>query len=67
MASRHMVKGKVLKEHTKELEPLKVGDVMSVQNQTGYYDGVVPTQLQGNQTDKAKCPKGVPLRCSEHV
>ena len=30
-----MSKGMVLKEHVKELEPLKVGDVVSIQNQTG--------------------------------
>ena len=31
------MKGEVLKEHTKELEPLKIRDVVSVQNQTGNY------------------------------
>ena len=35
LARRHVSKGMVLKEHVKELEPLKVGDVVSIQNQMG--------------------------------
>ncbi len=32
---RHQVRGQVLSEHTKQQTPLKVGQVVSVQNQTG--------------------------------
>ena len=35
LARRHIAKGSVLSEHTKELTPLSVGDVVQVQNQTG--------------------------------
>ena len=35
MARRHITRGKELNEHTKELTPLKMGDLVSVQNQHG--------------------------------
>merc|ERR1712127_683769 len=34
-ARRHITRGKELSEHTKELTPLKMGDLVSVQNQHG--------------------------------
>ena len=36
MARRHLAKGSVLSEHTRELTPLLIGDVVQVQNQTGH-------------------------------
>ena len=33
---RHIAKGSVLSEHTKELALLSVGDVVQLQNQTGH-------------------------------
>ena len=48
------MKGKVLKEHVKELEPLRVEDVVSVQNQTGSHarkwdksGGITPQPILG--------------------
>ena len=35
LARRHLKQGEVWSEHTKELQPLKVGAVVQTQNQTG--------------------------------
>ena len=35
LSKRHLLKQEVLTEHSKELPPLKVGDVVSIQNQRG--------------------------------
>jgi hypothetical protein len=37
LARRHAKQGAVLSEHTKQLEPLKVSDIVMVQNQRGHH------------------------------
>ena len=46
MAIRKVVECRVLEKLTKKLEPFKVGDVVSVQNQTGNYDDVLLTSYK---------------------
>ena len=66
LSRRHLVKQEVLTEHTKTLPPLKVGDVVSIQNQKGNHplkwdrSGVVVEVLQFDKYRVKTDGSGIP-------